>query len=145
MTPALANAASPVPWTAWLVRWLVFLVVALDMVSAPLHAHAHDFGPDMLLAQDHFGVAALDAQPHAQAPRLAGPSHSVAALRVEVEQTFAAPSLDLLVAAVATLQPQVRASIEAPPGWRQDVDHIPIPRLSALRPEGRAPPSPLRC
>lgn len=31
---------------AWLARWLLVLLLAVDLIGAPLHAHAHDSGVD---------------------------------------------------------------------------------------------------
>lgn len=146
MTPMNHFARPPVAKTALFLRWLVLLVVAFDLLSAPLHAHAHDMGPGMMLPHAHQGalddmdVDDHDGMTHAQALVHNATGHSNAALRA-VEGSFPpAPSLDIIVASVWALLVEPRAEAVAPSSRSAAADHIPIPSRCTWRPEGRAPP-----
>lgn len=139
-----AFAPAPVSRTAWALRWLVLLVVALDMLTSPLHAHAHDLGPSMLLdlahLESHCDGDAARGVSHAEAPLHGMAAHSVATLKAAEQERLAGPSLSAIVAGVRALlpaEPAVGSYIE----WPAAADHLPIPALCPLRPEGRAPPS----
>jgi hypothetical protein len=132
-----------VSMTALFMRWLVLVVVALDLISAPLHAHAHDMGPDQFLGHSHGDEGMhedlLDVALHAEAVDHALGHHASAALRSAEREPVSTPSLAAIVADVAALQAVEPELAERGP-WLASADHIPIPSRCTLRPEGRAPP-----
>lgn len=132
-----------VSMTAWFMRWLVLVVMALDLISAPLHAHAHDMGPDQFLAHSHADDGGhddpLDIATHAEAMDHAM-GHSSAAIRSAEREPVSTPSLAIIVSHVAALQAREPAVSAADAPWHAAADHIPIPSRCTLRPEGRAPP-----
>ncbi len=145
----LALEPAAVSKTALFMRWLVLVLMAFDMLSAPLHAHAHDMGPDMSSAPLHAGaspagVAEPDGMPRVDGAvhRLAG--HSVAALRTAEHQSTASPALDVIVAGVASLVAALAvpaADDSVGVAWTPADDPIPLACRCPLRPEGRAPPA----
>ena len=50
---------------AWLARWLLVLVLVVDLVGAPLHAHAHDSGVDGHAWAPHVDAPGWDT-PHVE-------------------------------------------------------------------------------
>ena len=148
-TPTIAR--QPVIKTALFMRWFVLLLVAFDLLSAPLHAHAHDMGPDMLLPHthqeahrevhaDHVDLDVHSEWSHAEEVVHETLGHSNAALRASDARVDVTPSLDLIVSRVweIVLRPCDDSSAAMP--GTPAVDHIPIPSRCTLRPEGRAPP-----
>ncbi|HEU6456212.1 MAG TPA: hypothetical protein VN201_12155, partial [Roseateles sp.] len=59
-------------------RWLVLVLMAFDMLSAPLHAHAHDMGPDMSSAPLHAGASPAGVAEPDGMPRVDGAVHRLA-------------------------------------------------------------------
>lgn len=144
-----AQEAQTVSMAVLLLRWLVVLVVALDLFSAPLHAHSHDMGADAHVSEVHFHAGVddddLELMLHAEQPAQVLPGHSVAAIRSGLGQQLAAKPGH---SRVLSLAPPIAGAIDvaemahrenwAPP------DHVPVPARSSMRPEGRAPPSTLQ-
>lgn len=147
--------------TTLFVRWLVLLMMAFDLLSAPLHAHAHDMGPDLSTLQMHLAAQtqAHAAQDAPAAPALAGDDgdhdpgpqvssahhermgHSMAALRTAQGDTTVTPDLAAVVDRVAEIiaLPRLQVALIEQP-WTPGTDPVPIAGLCAWRPEGRAPP-----
>ena len=89
--------------------WLLVAVLAVDLVTSPLHAHRHDGEwsvggtlsastdhPGDVLGADHDGVPA-----HIDAHEATGISHSISALRSAATSTAAEPASDEPLAAFA--------------------------------------------
>ena len=144
MTQAPALASDAAPRAALFLRWLVLVLMAFDLLSAPLHAHAHDMGADRLLPQLHAASHAddldIDGQSHVEAASHHGAGHSIAALRTTERAGVAAPDLAVIVASVAGLLVESPLGPDAPSARSAAADHIPIPSRCTWRPEGRAPP-----
>ena len=142
MTHPAALASDAAPRVALLLRWLVLLLMAFDLLSAPLHAHAHDMGGDSLLPQLHAASHPedLDTQSHVEAALHHGAGHSLAALRTTERAGVAAPDLAVIVASVAGLLVQARLDPDALSARSAAADPIPIASRRSWRPEGRAPP-----
>ena len=74
---------------AWLGRLFLVLLLVVDQIGAPLHAHHHDFGIDGLqFAAVHDANIADDL--HVECHSESG-GHSVLALRVETRTAVATP------------------------------------------------------
>lgn len=142
MTHPAALASNAAPRAALFLRWLVLVLMALDLLSAPLHAHAHDMGAERLLPPLHAASPAegLDTQSHVEAASHHGAGHSIAALRTTERNRVAAPDLAVIVASVAGLLVESPLGPDALPARGAPADHIPIASLCSWRPEGRAPP-----
>lgn len=127
-------------------RWLVLVVMAFDLLTAPLHAHAHDMGAYMLMAQLHMDGHHDDlddddhAISHAAGVTHDGVGHSIAALRTTERESVTTPSLAIIVASVTSLLAEPRAQRVQQSARTAAADHIPIPSRCPWRPEGRAPP-----
>ena len=137
---------------ALLMRLVLVLLLVVDQVGAPLHAHHHDFGVDGLaLAEMHAHNAAevhdghtVDAL-HVDGCQGIGSGHSVLALRVEGRSVVAsieksdgdqqhAAFVPLLMAVAA---PSV--DIRRPPDdWPRQA--APLYVTGVIRPHVRAPP-----
>lgn len=75
---------------AWLGRLFLVLLLVVDQVGAPLHAHHHDFGVDGLpFAAVHDADIADDL--HVESHSESGDGHSVLALRFAARTAVAAP------------------------------------------------------
>lgn len=148
-----------------LLHWMLVLVLAMDLVSSPWHAHHHDGGPDGTVAHaaqvddghdfvhghghghgdydgdgDGDGGVAL----HLTADHFAHVSHSVLALRTSPIQ-LASPQLqenpqdlDRPYWLFVGLTPPL---VEASDRWQPGRVREPIPLFRVLPPVGRAPPT----
>ena len=137
-----------------LVHWVLVVVIALNMVSSPFHAHHHDGGPDGYgttadhLDRDEVGSelepASTEPLTHKTAADSAHVGHSVSALRAaEVKvakvKTGMAAGLPVSILAFAVLlNPPVAEGL---PGWHPARERIPIPSFRTVPPDGRAPPT----
>lgn len=118
------------------VRWLLLLVVALDLAGSPLHPHAHDVGMDRTSAAVHAlaagGTNGLDTEKsHAHV------GHSVVAARLVSHWDGKIPADVVILAGLGFLVG------EFPSMTRMSAaDPEPAARQAALRwwPDGRAPP-----
>ncbi|MGQ3050805.1 MAG: hypothetical protein ACT6S0_03385 [Roseateles sp.] len=146
MNQRITTALQPVPRTALFVRWLVLMLMAFDLLSAPLHAHAHDMGPDMftghVAAHADGGSDEVDSDhvSHAEGQAHPGVGHSIAALRSAEREGMSTPSLAFIVSIVTSLQPHATPPAISAAPWAAGVDHIAVPSRRSWRPEGRAPP-----
>ena len=137
-----------------LVHWLLVVVIALNMVSSPFHAHHHEGGPDGYgTTVDHFDIdeaaselELMSTEPliHKTAADNAHVGHSVSALRgIEVKVAKVKTGVDagLLVSILAfavLLDPPVAGGLV---GWHPARERIPIPSFRTVPPDGRAPPT----
>jgi hypothetical protein len=126
----------------WLVRWLLVLVVALDLLSAPFHPHHHDG----IEGQLEFGAAHAsfdDGDAHVDSDEQSPFSHSATALRTDTSRLGQLPALqgaDLPVALISVAQ--LLAALDEPPPthWRPDRSRPDFRSHRSLPPAGRAPP-----
>lgn len=119
------------------VRWLLLLVVALDLAGSPFHPHAHDVDVDRTGAAVHAlaagGAANLDTEKsHAHA------GHSVVAGRLVRQWDSKGPSDLAIVAGLGFLLDEIPLATRT----ARAADPEPAARQAALRwwPDGRAPP-----
>lgn len=124
----------------WL-NWLLVLVLALDLVGSPLHAHAH--GESVTVG----GVASESLHHFEQAPTVhvetrhdTGPSHSIAALRTQstsiAQATIEAPAELPWQTAKSGGVPQLQATATPPQERLAPLASV----YRSLPPDGRAPP-----
>ena len=135
-----------------LVHWVLVVVIALNMVSSPFHAHHHEGGPDGYgTTADHFeldeaGLAPASTEPltHKTAVDNAHVGHSVSALRgaeVKVAKMETGVGAGLSVSILAftmLLDPPVAEGLT---GWLPARERVPIPSFRTVPPDGRAPPT----
>lgn len=151
MTRATTTARQPVVKTALFMRWMVLLLVVFDLLSAPLHAHAHEIGPAMMLQHASLDVhrelhgdpALSEAHSEwAHAEKLVHDrlGHSNLTLRAADVRFDATPTLDIIVSRIWNIVRLPSDDAKAARLSTPAVDHVPIPSLCTLRPEGRAPP-----
>ncbi|MBL8329266.1 MAG: hypothetical protein JNJ71_10475 [Rubrivivax sp.] len=133
-----------------MLSWLLVAVLAVDLVTSPLHAHRHDgewsVGGALSAPADHPGDV-LDADhddvlAHIDAHEATGISHSIAALRSAAESTATEPAPDESLATfVAWLIPALWAPGPAPAVvWPPDRQGAGSSVFKSLPPHGRAPP-----
>lgn len=127
---------------AWLARLILVLLLVVDQMGAPLHAHRHDSGVDARpVAIAH--LADFADESHAESPPEIGGGHAMLAVRGEARGVVAEPSDDAerqsgmgaiaFAMAVAPAE-EIKSSLwmGAPP-WSPSI-HRNLP------PAGRAPP-----
>ena len=137
-----------------IVHWVLVVVIALNMVSSPFHAHHHDGGPDGYgTTADHLdmdeadsGVASTFSEPltHKTAADNAHVGHSVSALRgaevkvAKMETRMEAGLPVSILAFTMLLDPPVAEGLT---GWLPARERVPIPSFRTVPPDGRAPPT----
>ncbi len=155
MTSSVPKPRPPRPRTAVaLVRlvlsWLLVAVLAVDLVTSPLHAHRHDgewsVGGTLSASTDHagdvLGADHDDVPAHIAAIETTGISHSISALRSAAQSAAADPAPDEPLAAFAAwMIPALWSPGPAPAVvWPQDRQRARSPVFKSLPPHGRAPP-----
>ena len=142
------------------VRWLLLVVIALDLVSSPLHLHHHEGGPEGYALSTH--VDQLDADSlepvtvlghvhvhgdngvsDAAADKGSHGGHSMSALQVSAVQFAVAEpaSGPMVIGPMSSLALLLgHASVQEVAVWRPERDRVPIPLFRTLPPDGRAPP-----
>ena len=137
-----------------LVHWVLVIVIALNMVSSPFHAHHHDGGPDGYgttadhLDRDEVGSevepAFTEPLTHKTAADSAHVGHSVSALRaaeVKVAKVKTGMEAELPVSILAFAVLLDAPAAEGIIGWHPAREQIPIPSFRTVPPDGRAPPT----
>lgn len=130
--------------------WLLVAVLAVDLVTSPLHAHRHDgewsVGGALSSSTGHpgdvVGADHVDVLAHIDDHEATGISHSISALRSGAQSTATEPRPDETLAAPAAWL------IPAPwlPGpdpavvWPPDRHRAGSSAFKSLPPHGRAPP-----
>lgn len=126
----------------WFARWLLVLVLACDLLSAPFHPHHHDGVEGQL----DFGAAHAsfdDGDTHADIDVHSTFSHSATALRTDRPWLGQLPALDGADLPVALISvAQLLAAIDEPPPthWRPERSRPDFRPYRSLPPAGRAPP-----
>lgn len=130
--------------------WLLVAVLAVDLVTSPLHAHRHDgewsVGATLSASTDHpgdlLGADHVDVLAQIDDHEATGISHSISALRSAPEVTAGEPTPDKPLAALAALL----IPAPWPPGpapalvWPPDRQRAGSSVFKSLPPHGRAPP-----
>jgi len=126
----------------WLARWLLALVVAFDLLSAPFHHHHHDGVEEQLgFATAHASLddsgtqAACDEHPLV--------SHATMAIRIDPSRLARLPPIDNADAQIALVSvAQLLAAVDELPAqhWRPDRSRPDFRSHRSLPPAGRAPP-----
>lgn len=138
-----------------LVRWLLVLVIAVDLISSPFHAHHHESGPEGY--SSHAGQ--LDVS-HSSFEQVAqeddhsrhvdsddadlGGGHSMSALQgtpIQLASPDSAPKLLALVPLFVLFRLITQPVAEALARWRPGRERVPIPLFRTVPPDGHAPPS----
>lgn len=134
-------------------RWMFFLIVALDLISSPWHAHRHEGAPES--AASHFdladhSVADVDhlvdddsGLMHLDSEKSLKIGHSLNGLRGASVQLAATDSITdwVLLATTSVLLGLVALSeAEISSSWATERKRPRPPSFRALPPHGRAPP-----
>jgi len=130
-----------------LLGWLLVAVLAIDLVSSPLHAHRHDgewsAGANLVASASHAGelldsvALPLHAEPH----EALAISHSISALRSVAEIVAAAPASEEPGIAVPGWVPAPGSPERAAACvWPPDRQRAGSSAFKSLPPQGRAPP-----
>ena len=138
-----------------LVRWLLVLVIAVDLISSPFHAHHHDSGPEgysshagqLDVGHSSFEQTAQDEDlslhvDSDNADHRGG--HSMSALQgapIQLASPESAPKLLALVPLFVFVGLLAQPVAEALVRWRPGRERVPIPLFRTVPPDGRAPPS----
>lgn len=123
-------------------RWLLVLVVAFDLLSAPFHQHHHD-GVDGRLGPATAHVLLDNGDSHAEDADQPLASHSAMAIRIDPSRLGKLPAIDIPDAQVALISVAQRLTAvdELPPEhWRPDRSRPDFRSHRSLPPAGRAPP-----
>lgn len=129
--------------------WLLVAVLAVDMVTSPLHAHHHDgewsvgsaLGASAEHPSDLLGLGSVGTPAHVDHDEAPGISHSISALRSPAEVKAGVPPSDESTAATPWWVPALRL-----PGgaagtiWPPDRHRAGSSAFKSLPPHGRAPP-----
>ncbi len=138
-----------------LVRWLLVLVIAVDLISSPFHAHHHESGPEgysshagqLDVGHSSFEQVAQDDDHslHVDSDNTDhGGGHSMSALQgtpIQLASPDSAPKLLALVPLFVFFGLVTQPVAEALVRWRPDRERVPIPLFRTVPPDGRAPPS----
>lgn len=132
--------------------WLLVAVLAIDLVTSPLHSHRHDgewtAGATLLASSVHagdpLGAGGFDGSTHVDHDEAPGLSHSISALRSSAEGVPDVPAVDATSAAapwfVAAPASPGAASATLALAWPPDRQRAGPPAFKSLPPHGRAPP-----
>ena len=126
----------------WIARWLLVLVVACDILSAPFHQHHHD-GVDGRLGLATAHASFDDALSHAQDADHPLASHSAMAIRIDPSRLGQLPAIgnaNIPVAMISVVELLASLDEPPPPQWRPDRSRPDFRSHRSLPPAGRAPP-----
>ena len=128
----------------WFARWLLVLVVALDLLSAPFHHHLHDGGQGQReFATAHASLEASASDTHMESDDHLLVSHATMAIRINPSRLAQLPPIDNAAAQLALVSVLHRlAAVDdlPPPQWRPDRSRPDFRSHRSLPPPGRAPP-----
>ncbi|MGJ7583041.1 hypothetical protein ACSFA3_23015 [Variovorax sp. RHLX14] len=138
-----------------LVRWLLVLVIAVDLISSPFHAHHHESGPEAYsshagqldVGHSSFEQVAQDDDHslHVDSDNADhGGGHSMSALQgtpIQLATPDSAPKFLALVPLFVLFGLITQPVAEALVRWRPGRERVPIPLFRTVPPDGRAPPS----
>ena len=133
---------SDVSRALWFARWLLVLVVACDLLSAPFHNHHHD-GVDGQLGLATAHASFDDGDAHVEDADHPLASHSAMAIRIDPSRLGQLPAIENADTQVALVSvAQLLAAIDEMPSehWRPDRSRSDFRSHRSLPPTGRAPP-----
>ncbi len=126
----------------WFARWLLVLVVAVDLLSAPFHHHHHDGVEGQVeFATAHASLEDGDAHMESDEHQLV--SHATMAIRIDPSRLAQLPPIDNADAQIALVSAARRLAAvdELPPQhWHPDRSRPDFHSHRSLPPAGRAPP-----
>lgn len=129
--------------------WLLVAVLAVDLVTSPLHAHRHDgewsAGAGLVASAEHpsdlFGADSVGVLSHVDRDEGPGISHSISALRSPTEVMVGAQPSDEPAAAAHGFVPAPWSPGRAAAWvWPPDGHRAGAGAFKSLPPHGRAPP-----
>jgi hypothetical protein len=129
--------------------WLLFAVLAVDLIGSPLHTHRHDgewtaggmLGVSSVQPDGLHSPHGVDAPMRVAQDDAPGFSHSISALRGHVEAVGDGPSSVEAAAAAPWFVPALRSSVGAAAApWPPDRHRAGAGAFKSLPPHGRAPP-----
>ena len=126
----------------WFARWLLVLVVACDILSAPFHPHHHD-GVDRQLGFATAHASFDDAHSHAEDADHPLASHSAMAIRIDPSRLGQLPVIDnanIPVVMISVVELLDSLEEPQPTQWRPDRSRPDFRSHRSLPPAGRAPP-----
>ena len=132
-------------------RWVLVLLLAIDLIGSPFHAHHHEGGPDGYATHavqwdsDHVIHHQLheDFEATLHADEAAHFGHSLSALRstslklAKVKSPIELPTLAPPFALTGLLTPLAAAVFVR---WQPGRERVPISLFRTVPPDGRAPP-----
>lgn len=136
-----------------LLRWLLVLVLTMDLVGSPWHAHHHEGGPDghvthtAQVDSDHEFMHGHDndvTASHLDADHSAHFGHSLLALRTPLLQMASVQLQDTpqkLASPYWFSELLTTPTVEATVRWQPAKEREPIQLFRTLPPDGRAPPT----
>ena len=127
----------------WFARWLLVLVVAFDLLSAPFHQHHHHDGVTGQLDFATAHVSLDDGDTHADGDEHPSVSHATMAIRIDpsrVGQLRPIDNAEVPVALVAVARCLVSVDELPTVHWRSDRSRPDFQSHRSLPPAGRAPP-----
>ncbi len=126
----------------WFARWLIVLVVAFDLLSAPFHHHHHDGVEGQLeFATAHASLDDSDA--HVESDEHSLVSHATMAIRIDPSRLAQLPPTDNAEVKIALVSvAQLLAAVDElpPPQRRPDRSRPDFRSHRSLPPASRAPP-----
>ena len=126
----------------WFARWLIVLVIAFDLLSAPFHQHHHE-GVDGQLGFSTALVSLDDMDSHAEEANQPLASHSAMAIRIDPSRLGQLPAVDNpaeQVALVWVVRRLAAAGMLPSEHWRPDRSRPDFRSHRSLPPDSRAPP-----
>ena len=150
---SIDSASTPMSGARLFLRWMFILIVALDLISSPWHAHRHEGAPETTASQvDHADHAVADVDhllgedgdlAHADGEKPLKIGHSVTGVRGASVQLAASASIsDWVLPPATSILPELLAEseVKAPSSWATQRKRPRLPSFRALPPDGRAPP-----
>ena len=127
----------------WFSRWLLVLVVAFDLLSAPFHHHHHHDGAQGQLAFSTTHASLEDADAHVDSDDHPLASHATMAIRVDPSRLAWLPPIDNADAQIGPVSVVQRLAdgdrfLSLP--WPPDRSRPDFRSHRSLPPAGRAPP-----
>ena len=147
--PKQQRPRDPAALVRRVLSWLLVAVLAVDLVTSPLHAHRHDgvwsVGGSLAASADHPsglpGLGSVSGPKQVDQDEAPGISHSISALRSSTEVTASVPPSDEPGAAThwfvrSRWSPGDAAAFVWPPDRHRAASSA----FKSLPPPGRAPP-----
>ncbi|MBW0170224.1 MAG: hypothetical protein KXJ61_08340 [Hydrogenophaga sp.] len=128
--------------------WLLVAVLAVDLITSPLHAHRHDgdwaVGARLAASAEHpselFGADSVGVSTHVDRDDGPSISHSITALRGSIEVMIGAEPLDEHATGHWFVSAPRSSSRAAAWVWPPDGHRAGAGAFKSLPPHGRAPP-----